>query len=107
MEFLRTTPHRLDFVLFLNVTDLISKVSRRTAFSVALGWRNNNSPATAPRMIVESNHLNVDAAVPTQHTCPSGRWAYSQLSPKLQSSEDSLQMNRESQIETGFGVRQL
>ena len=35
------------------------------------------------------------AAVPTQHTCPSGRWAYSQLSSKLQSSEDSLQMNRE------------
>ena len=34
------------------------------------------------------------AAVPTQHTCPSGRWAYSQLSSKLQSSEDSLQMNR-------------
>ena len=58
-------------------------------------------------MIVESKHLNVNAAVPTQHTCPSGRWAYSQLSPKLQLSEDSLQMNREPQIETGFGVRQL
>ena len=57
----------------------------------------------ASRLIVESKHLNVDAAVPTQHTCPSGRWAYSQLSPKLQSSEDSLQMNREPQIETGFG----
>jgi rare lipoprotein A (peptidoglycan hydrolase) len=42
------------------------------------------------------------AAVPTQHTCPSGRCARSQLSPKLQSSEDSLQMNSKPRLVSGL-----